>query len=389
MTTTRKRKDYPGCLDRHGNGYRWRVSVGGTRHVLTLRTSDRKEAVRFVRSKHVELETDAERDAEGMPGQVTMKALFDQFELEVMPTLSPGGQRSYADSLLPLRIYFVDEGTNQRVDQVKPKHVHGYLTWRRAHRLDGHEGIVSARTQAKDRSVLHTIFDLAETLGYRDGNPVRHTKKIKSDDRTPVILSAKQYEQLLEACGDREMLKFYVLVLGETGMRSHSEALWLRWEDVDLEGGFVQVVSGRDGHRTKSGKTRWTPMTPRLAQAMKAHFARYRFVTYGNQPTPWLFHLTCARRSQPAGARIQSFYRSFKAAAKRAKLSPDFVQHDLRHRRVTTWLAEGQSPVLVKEAVGHANLATTMGYTHLVKEHLRPLASPPAMERDQGREQSA
>ena len=39
----------------------------------------------------------------------------------------------------------------------------------------------------------------------------------------------------------------------------------------------------------------------------------------------------------------------------------------------TTWLAEGKNPVHVKEAMGHADLATTMGYTHLAKEHLRAL----------------
>ncbi len=31
--------------------------------------------------------------------------------------------------------------------------------------------------------------------------------------------------------------------------------------------------------------------------------------------------------------------------------------------RVTTWLAEGKNPVHVKEALGHADLATTMGCT--------------------------
>jgi integrase len=32
--------------------------------------------------------------------------------------------------------------------------------------------------------------------------------------------------------------------------------------------------------------------------------------------------------------------------------------------------------VLVKEALGHADLRTTMGYTHLAKEHLRALVAP-------------
>ncbi len=66
-------------------------------------------------------------------------------------------------------------------------------------------------------------------------------------------------------------------------------------------------------------------------------------------------------------------YDAFRTATKRAKLPLDFVQHDLRHRRVTTWLADGKSAVLVKEAVGHSDLRTTMAYTHLAREHLRGL----------------
>jgi hypothetical protein len=46
---------------------------------------------------------------------------------------------------------------------------------------------------------------------------------------------------------------------------------------------------------------------------------------------------------------------------------------DLRHRRVTTWLAEGGDVAKVREAMGHADLRTTMGYTHLVRENLRSL----------------
>jgi len=61
-------------------------------------------------------------------------------------------------------------------------------------------------------------------------------------------------------------------------------------------------------------------------------------------------------------------------------LPPEFVQHDLRHRRVTTWLADEKSAVLVKEAVGHADLRTTMAYTHLAREHLRGLVDEPPAE---------
>ena len=58
------------------------------------------------------------------------------------------------------------------------------------------------------------------------------------------------------------------------------------------------------------------------------------------------------------GRRIVSPYDAFKTAAKRANLPPEFVQH-LRRRRVTMWLTDEKSAVLVKEAVGHADLRTT------------------------------
>jgi hypothetical protein len=45
----------------------------------------------------------------------------------------------------------------------------------------------------------------------------------------------------------------------------------------------------------------------------------------------------------------------------------------LGHQRATKWLAEGKNAVHVMEAMGHSDLKTTMGYTHLSKRRLRAL----------------
>jgi integrase len=45
---------------------------------------------------------------------------------------------------------------------------------------------------------------------------------------------------------------------------------------------------------------------------------------------------------------------AFAAAVKRAEV-PKVRIHDPRHRRVTTWLAEGKPAALVQEAMGHDN----------------------------------
>lgn len=70
---------------------------------------------------------------------------------------------------------------------------------------------------------------------------------------------------------------------------------------------------------------------------------------------------------------MKDYRTSFDSAVKRARLPEGFRRHDLRHRRVTTWLAEEKNPVHVKESMGHSDLATTMAYTHLSREHLRSL----------------
>lgn len=382
---TSKRKNYPGNFERRGNTLRWRVCVGAERHRETFPTTNPKEAAKWARERYRELEKRVERKHQGLPGTVTMGALFDQFERDVLPTLSDGAQRSYHDSLKPLRTYFVDERRNLTVDKIRAAHVHAYLTWRRSRRVDGRPGNVSNRTLAKDRGVLHAVFALAARLEYRDGNPVATTKPLKSDPRTPVILSDKEYERLLESCAGRPMLALFVLTLGETGARCESEVLWLRWEDVDLKDGFLQIVSGRNGHRTKSGKSRWVPMTAQLRVAMRQHFAAFKFAKYpvgaaDGAPSPWVFHHRHTKRTHHAGARVQSLAAAFKAAAGRAKLPDGLVQHDLRHTRVTRWLADGKNPVHVKEAVGHADLRMTMAYTHLVRENLLGLVDEPDRE---------
>ena len=171
-------------------------------------------------------------------------------------------------------------------------------------------------------------------------------------------------------------------------MPSHSEGTWLRWEDVDLQEGFLWVASGRQGRRTKSGKGRWVPLTPRLRQGLQDHFARFRFGQFSGIQSPCVFHHLPGYRtgSGKPGGRIKNLRTGVSKAIKRAELPEGFVLHDLRHRRATTWLADGQNEVHVKEALGHADLRTTMGYTHLAKEHLRSLVEErPEFGRDESR----
>lgn len=364
----RGRKNYPGYIQKRGSSYRVTLCVEGKTHRFTVRGS-REEAGAEARRRYDELR---ERSAAGLPGPAPFSALLNRFEDMRIPQLAPNTQKAYRQSLEAFRRYFIQGREDLKAHEIRPAHVEGFMHWRARTPL-GAKGVVSPRTVAKDRAVLHAVFAHAETLEIVQANPVRKTKPPRSDARDPVILDSRQYEKLLQKCEGRPMLQLYVLVLGEAGLRCDSEALWLRWEDIDLEGGFLKVEGARKGRRTKSGKARWVPLTPRLREALQAHMAAFRFQTYHGQRTSWVFHHVCDRRRARAGERIGSLRRGFEAAVERADLPRALNQHDLRHRRVTLWLAEGKPATLVKEALGHADLRTTMGYTHLAREHLRAL----------------
>lgn len=383
-----------GSIRKKGKGYEIRLSVAGNRHSFMF-TGTFTQAASYANTKYAELAEKYGREARGLPGDMPVSELIERFRAEYMPGRSAGTQRSYSDALKPITRYFVEARKDPLIQHIGKGDVTAFVSWRRGHRIQGEKvipGKVSERTVQKDRTVLHTLLQYAVDLEVLDSNPVALTQAPKVARRTPVIPSEERYEALLRECraSRQPMLFLYALTLGESGARSESEALWLRWRDVDLDGGFIWIDSDPEHHETKGREGRWTPMTPRLHSAMREHFARYRFARYGGKPTPWVFHHTSTRRHHRAGERIVSMRESFKNAARRAGLPAKFGQHDLRHRRVTTWLAEGANPVHVKEAVGHSDLQTTMWYTHLSREHLRSLVdSPPAHPAEEGESTSA
>jgi len=382
-TSKQTAKRHPGTFEDRGDYQRLTLYCGGKRYRYRVDTFDAKAAAKFAREKQRELEKQLDRTQRGLHGSTTFSALLAQYRRDELPTRSAGTQRSYKDSLGLIEQYFVSMQGDPTLDRVQSKHVMGYLTWRRNQRRAGkHQAAtvepVSNRTLQKDRAVLHRVFDFADRLELREGNPVSRVEQPKGDPRTPVLLTDEQYEKLLKHCAPNPALWLYTLVLGETGGRCLSEVLHLKWDDVDLAEGFIEIRSGEDGHRTKSGKSRYVPMTARLVAAMKDHSARCRLMMYHGARSPWVFHHERDRRGCVAGERVKTFRTAFDTAAKVAGIPDAFHRHDLRHRRVTTWLAGGANPVHVREAMGHSDLRTTMGYTHLSKEHLRSLVTPVA-----------
>lgn len=79
-------------------------------------------------------------------------------------------------------------------------------------------------------ATAYQVIDKTQEWGFMRSNPVSKTDRPKPDGRDAVILSEDEYDHLVAECFETsDMLVLYASVLGETGIRSKSEAFWLRW----------------------------------------------------------------------------------------------------------------------------------------------------------------
>ena len=299
-----KTKRHPGSIEKRGDSYRIRLCIGTNRHYFTLTTKDRRVAEVFAQKKEAELREESARQEAGLPGVLTCTQLLRLFEEIHLPKKAPNTQISYRGALKPLSYFFGKVLGDPPVSQIQPAHIEQYLKWRPYHGPNGSDRSrpLSNRTPQLDRAVLHRAFKLAHKQRYVDSNPVSPVDVPQPDERTPVILTDEQLEKLLSECESDDFLHLYVLTLAETGARCESEALWLRWKNVDLAEGFIWIDSNKE-HRTKSREGRWVPMTKRLHSAMREHFAKYHFNQYGPHQSEWVFHHAVTRGTLSANVR--------------------------------------------------------------------------------------
>lgn len=205
------------------------------------------------------------------------------------------------------------------------------------------------------------------TLCVREDNPAdgvrgpdRGTRKVKTFLYPSEVLA-------LLAC-ERVSLSFRRVVALATylGLRS-GELKTLRWEDLDLDRGIIQVHRGFDRMRqkdkaTKGNAARKFTMEPAvlpLLRAMKTEGTGEGRVT----PMPSQSGLSTALRDHLRKAGVD---RPDVFADDETRKHLTF--HDLRASALTWMAARGDDPLKIKARAGHADLQTTEGYVRTAGE---------------------
>src|SRR2546421_986071 len=368
------RRPVPGYLQPRGStSWRWTVGIAGQVHSETIHAESKQKAAELARKKFRALEPDLERRARrGHVKTLTVTQLVDRFLAEGLTAKKKGGERreitreKYTSALRVMRRFYAEHG-DPAVDRLE--NIDAYL---KARTLD-----VAVSTLAQARGVACALFDWAIRERLLDKNPARASDAPQVQKRKPVILTDPELERLLEECQDA-MLRLYTLVQAEAGLRCESEVLWLRWQDLDRVPGFLEVATfdyDEDGvtqkHLTKGGLSREVPITARLRAALDAHTAAFK---NDGSDSPWVFHDVFGKRID----RLDDAFRRVRNKARKARpgaiaITPEFKRaHDLRARRITTWLDEGQNVMHVMAWVGHEDVSTTMRYYRFTRKALQP-----------------
>jgi integrase/recombinase XerD len=228
---------------------------------------------------------------------------------------------------------------------------------------------MAASTSARRLSALRQFFGFLHGEGYRGDNPCTTIDSPRQGKSLPKYLSEEEVDALLSAAHAR---------LGPAGHRLVAllEVLYATGLRVSELVGLPVRALGRDGQmmivRGKGGKERMVPLSDPAMESVAVYLkVREKFLR-GVSPKAeaWLFptrasegHLTRAR-----------FGQLLKELAVEAGLDPWRVSpHVLRHSFASHLLAHGADLRSLQQMLGHADLATTHSYTHVLDERLKRL----------------
>lgn len=255
---------------------------------------------------------------------------------------------------------------------------------------------VSANTQ---NQALAAILFLYKAVLEIDMPWLKDVTRAKKPQRLPTVLTVDEVSRLLAALDGDPTEALVVRLLYGTGMRL-LESLRLRVKDLDLARREIVI---RDG---KGGKDRVTMLPDLLVEPMRARLLDRRqvfeadqaqgrvyvwlpdalAVKYPKAPKEWGWQFVFVARRfsvDPRSGAVRRHHlderliqRTVKQAAARAGIAKPVSPHTLRHSFATHLLEAGHDIRTVQELLGHADVSTTMIYTHVLNRGGHGVRSP-------------
>lgn len=218
------------------------------------------------------------------------------------------------------------------------------------------------------QTMLSTAFDRAVILGIAEKNPSRMVGNVRGKKPDVSFWTLEEFERVLSMLYKGDYYEHYLyiclLLLFMSGMRL-GEASALSWDDIDLGTGLCSITKTLDYRNMDE----WYLTEPKTRAAKRSIYLDADTV---RELSEW-------KRSQQAVLGECGFVLSYNGVPTTKTRLPRALEklallagvhrirvHDLRHSHASLLIHMGESPLLLKERLGHEKIQTTLGtYGHL------------------------
>jgi integrase/recombinase XerD len=232
-----------------------------------------------------------------------------------------------------------------------------------------------ASSAARHLSAVRQLHRFLYAEAVRSDDPTTIIKGPKRGRPLPKVLSIAEVDILLKTAseGSTDTARPFRERLMAARMTALLELLYatgLRVSElVSLSANAVTPKTQMMVVRGKGNKERLVPLTEMSRQAV-AHWRGLLASVQGDSLSPWLFPAESASGHLPR----QVFARDLKTIAAYAGIRSDRVSpHVLRHAFASHLLQNGADLRVVQQLLGHADVATTQIYTHVLDERAKAM----------------
>jgi len=291
---------------------------------------------------------------------VTVNALVESYRAEKMPQRA--STRSGYDSWLENHI--VPQWGTAPLSDVQARPVELWLT-----SLD-----LSPKSKSHIRGLLHTLWDFAMWRGdvtvQRNPMELVTVKGCTKRTRKPRSLTVAEFHTFIQHLD--EPFRTIALVCVSFGLRI-SEALALKWKDVDWLNGRLSVERGIVRQIVDDVKTANSERALHVSVEMLAILKAWKQATQFSGPDDWMFAGPVQLGRLPWS--YKQVWRRYKNAAADAGIG-HLGTHSLRHT-FRSWLdAVGTTVAVQQKLMRHADIRTTMNiYGDVVTDEMQEAAS--------------
>jgi len=215
--------------------------------------------------------------------------------------------------------------------------------------------------------------------------------------RLPVVMTREETQRVLSAMSGTP--KVMARLMYGSGLRL-MECIRLRVQDLDFSGGQLTVRGG------KGDKDRRTMLPESIQPELKAHLKRVKIMhdrdlkdgfgdvylppalerKYPSASREWNWQYVFPAQSlsrDPRTGKIRRHHihstaiqKALKKAVRLSGVTKRVTSHTFRHSFATHLLTDGYDIRTIQELLGHADVSTTMIYTHVLNKGGRGVQSP-------------